>query len=82
MWVVLSFITNCLAVHKIHKILSNQIKFYELYGLPDSLLWTTKQLTCGLADKCNKDQLKKYPPEDSLIKEAETCRGELIKVVA
>jgi hypothetical protein len=31
------------------------------------LLWTTKQLTCGLADKRNKDQLKKYPPEDGLI---------------
>jgi hypothetical protein len=35
-----------------------------------------------LADKRNKDQLKKYPPEDGLINEAETCRGELIKVVA
>jgi hypothetical protein len=32
------------------------------------LLWMTKQRTCGLADKCNKDQLKKYPPEDGLIK--------------
>jgi hypothetical protein len=63
-------------------ILLNFIQFYEFYGLPDSLLWTTKQLTCVLADKCNKDQLKKYLPEDGLIKEAETCRGELIKVVA
>jgi hypothetical protein len=33
-------------------------------------------ITCGLADKCNKDQLKKYPPEDGLIKEAETCSSE------
>jgi hypothetical protein len=41
-----------------------------------------RKLACGLADKCNKDQLKKYPPEDGLIKEAETCRGELMKVVA
>jgi hypothetical protein len=32
------------------------------------LLWMTKQLTCGLVDKCNKDQIKKYPPEDGLIK--------------
>jgi hypothetical protein len=31
------------------------------------LLWMTKQLTCGLADKCNKDQLN-YPPEDGLIR--------------
>jgi hypothetical protein len=30
----------------------------------------------GLADKCNKDQLKTYPPEDGLIKEAETCSGD------
>jgi hypothetical protein len=52
------------------------IKSYEFYGPPDSLLWTTKQLTCGLADKCNNDQLKKYPPEDGLIEEAETCSGE------
>jgi hypothetical protein len=56
--------------------IQNFIKFYEFYGPPDSLLWTTKQLTCGLADKCNKDQLKKYPPEEGLIKEAETCSGE------
>jgi hypothetical protein len=54
-------------------ILLNFIKLYEFYGPPDSLLWTTKQLTCGLA---NKYQLKKYPSEDDLIKEAETCSGE------
>jgi hypothetical protein len=46
------------------------------------LVMAPKQLTCGLVDKCNKDQLKQYPPKDGLIKEAETCRGELIKVVA
>jgi hypothetical protein len=40
------------------------------------------------SNKCNKDQLNKYPPEDGLIKEGETCSGELtdelnlIKVVA
>jgi hypothetical protein len=35
-----------------------------------------KSNSCGLADKCNNDQLKKYPPEDGLIKEGETCSGE------
>jgi hypothetical protein len=48
--------------------IQNFIKFYEFYGPPDSLLWTTNQLTCGLAAKFNKDQLKKYQPEDCLIK--------------
>jgi hypothetical protein len=56
--------------------IQNVTEFYEFYRPPDSLLWTTKQITCGLVDKCNKDQLKKYPPEDGLIKEAERCNGE------
>jgi hypothetical protein len=42
--------------------------FTNFMDLETVLLWTTKQLTCRLADKCNKDQLKKYPPEDGLIK--------------
>jgi hypothetical protein len=46
-------------------ILSNFTNFMDLETV---LLWMTKQLTCGLADKCNKDQLKKYPPEDGLMK--------------
>jgi hypothetical protein len=46
-------------------ILSNFTNFMDLETV---LLWTTKQLTCGLADRCNKDQLKKYPPEDGVIK--------------
>jgi hypothetical protein len=50
---------------KFYWILPNFTNFMDLETV---LLWTTKQLTCGLADKCNKDQLKKYPPEDGLIK--------------
>jgi hypothetical protein len=47
----------------------NFTEFYWIFmDLEIVLLWTTKKLTYGLADKCNKDQLKKYPPEDGLIK--------------
>jgi hypothetical protein len=35
-------------------ILSNVTNFMDLETV---LLWTTQQLTCGLADKFNKDQL-------------------------
>jgi hypothetical protein len=45
-------------------ILANFTNFMDLETV---LLWTTVQLACSLADKCNKDQLKKYPPEDGLI---------------
>jgi hypothetical protein len=44
------------------------LNFTNFMDLETVLLWMTKQLTRGLADKCNKDQLKKYPPEDGLIK--------------
>jgi hypothetical protein len=44
------------------------LNFTNFMDLETILLWMTKQLTCGLADKCNKDQLKKYPPEDGLVK--------------
>jgi hypothetical protein len=44
------------------------LNFTNFMDLETVLLWMTKQLTCGLADKCNKDQFKKYPPEDGLIK--------------
>jgi hypothetical protein len=43
------------------------LNFTHFMDLETVLLWTTKQLTRDLADKCNKDQLKKYPPEDSLM---------------
>jgi hypothetical protein len=43
---------------ELYRILSNFMNFMDLETV---LLWTTKQLTCGLVDKCNKDQLKKYP---------------------
>jgi hypothetical protein len=46
-------------------IISNFTNFMDFETV---LLWTTKQLTCGLADKCNKDQLKECQPEDGLIK--------------
>jgi hypothetical protein len=42
--------------------------FTNFMDLETVLLWMTKQLTCGLADKCNKDQLKEYTPEDGLVK--------------
>jgi hypothetical protein len=48
-------------------ILLNFSKFYEFYGPTTVLLRMTVQLACSLVDKCNKDQLKKYPPEDGLI---------------
>jgi hypothetical protein len=37
------------------------------YAPKTVLLQTTVQLACSLVDKCNKDHLKKYPPEDGLI---------------
>jgi hypothetical protein len=46
----------------------NFITFYEFHGPRYSFVMNDKQLTCSLADKCNKDQLKTYPPEDDLIK--------------
>jgi hypothetical protein len=36
-------------------ILANFTNFMDLETI---LLWTTVQLACSLADKCNKDQLK------------------------
>jgi hypothetical protein len=45
-------------------ILANFTNFMDLEAV---LLWTTVQHASSLVDKCNKDQLKKYPPEDGLI---------------